>query len=149
MGTLQIKKNIKGYAPTNIEMKNAIAFWLYVLCGMIFLMVIVGGLTRLTHSGLSMVNWRPVTGWLPPISIDDWENAFGLYKNTPEYNQKNYGMSLEDFKSIFWLEFIHRLWGRIIGIAFAIPFIYFLIKGWIGRKLIYKLIAIFLMGAFQ
>ena len=126
-----------------------IANWLFVLCGMVFFMVTLGGLTRLTHSGLSMVDWRPATGWLPPINLAEWQAVFELYKESPEFKKINYDMTVEDFKSIFWLEFTHRLWGRLIGVVFLLPFTFFVIKGWVTRSLLPRLIVIFLLGGFQ
>ena len=139
---------------TNISIQHTdpekiIAAWLFVLCGMVFFMVILGGLTRLTHSGLSMVSWRPVTGWLPPIGVQEWQSVFDLYKETPEFKKINDGMTIDGFKSIFWLEYSHRLWGRIIGIVFIFPFLFFLFKGWIRRGLAPRLIIILIMGGFQ
>ena len=112
-------------------------------------MVFLGGLTRLTHSGLSMVDWRPITGWLPPMDLQAWQSAFDLYKESPEFKQINDGMNIEGFKSIFWLEYSHRLWGRIMGIVFLLPFIFFIVKGWVDRGLMPRLIVILLMGGFQ
>jgi heme a synthase len=129
--------------------EKVIAMWLFVLCGMVFFMVILGGLTRLTHSGLSMVNWRPMTGWLPPIGVQEWQSVFDSYKETPEYKKINEGMTLDGFKSIFWLEYSHRLWGRIIGIVFILPFLFFFFKGWLSRRLAPRLIIILFMGGFQ
>ncbi len=135
---------------TDIKSSNKIiAHWLLVLCGMVFIMVILGGLTRLTHSGLSMVDWRPVTGWLPPLNPGEWQAVFDLYKESPQYKKINYGMTVEDFKSIFWLEFIHRLWGRSMGVVFFVPFVFFLIKGWVTRPLVPRLIFIFILGGLQ
>ncbi len=128
---------------------KSIATWLYILCGMVFFMVILGGLTRLTLSGLSMVDWRPVTGWLPPMNPIEWQAVFDLYKESPEFKKINYGMTVEEFKSIFWLEFMHRLWGRILGVVFLLPFLFFLLKGWITRPLIPRLILIFILGGLQ
>ena len=126
-----------------------VGYWLLIMCAMVLVMVILGGVTRLTHSGLSMVVWEPITGWLPPLTIDEWQDLFLLYKETPEFKKINYGMSLDDFKSIFWLEYFHRLWGRIIGLAFLLPFFYFLLRGWISRSLASKLIFIFILGMAQ
>ena len=139
---------------TNISIQHTapekiIAVWLFVLCGMVFFMVILGGLTRLTHSGLSMVSWRPITGWLPPIGVQEWQSVFDLYKETPEFKKINDGMTIDGFKSIFWLEYSHRLWGRIIGIVFIFPFLFFLFKGRIRRGLAPRLIIILIMGGFQ
>jgi len=126
-----------------------VGYWLLIMCAMVLVMVILGGVTRLTHSGLSIVIWEPITGWLPPLTIDEWQDLFMLYKETPEFKMINYGMSLDDFKSIFWLEYFHRLWGRIIGLAFLLPFFYFLLRGWISRSLASKLIFIFMLGMAQ
>lgn len=129
--------------------QKVIAYWLFVMCAMVFVMVILGGVTRLTHSGLSMVDWRPITGWLPPLNDAEWQSVFELYKQSPEYKKVNFGMDVEGFKSIFWLEFIHRLWGRAMGVAFILPFVFFLVKGWISRPMVPRLIFIFLLGGFQ
>ena len=126
-----------------------VGYWLLIMCAMVLVMVILGGVTRLTHSGLSIVIWEPITGWLPPLTIDEWQHVFLLYKETPEFKKINYDMGLDDFKSIFWLEYLHRLWGRIIGITFLLPFFYFLLRGWISRSLASKLIFIFMLGMAQ
>ncbi|MAF49300.1 MAG: COX15/CtaA family protein [Rhodospirillales bacterium] len=123
--------------------------WLLVLVGMVFVMVVLGGLTRLTGSGLSMVDWRPVTGWLPPITDAEWRAVFGLYREIPQYREINEGMTLDGFKSIFWLEYVHRLWGRLIGLAFALPFLYFLYRRLISRKMAPWLISMFILGGLQ
>lgn len=126
-----------------------VGLWLFALAGMVFVMVIIGGLTRLTNSGLSMVEWRPVTGWLPPLSDAAWEATFRAYQATPEYRHVNAGMSVAEFKGIFWLEYIHRLWGRLIGVAFFAPFLFFLVRGWLDRKLAPRLALIFVLGGLQ
>lgn len=128
---------------------RVIAWWLFALCAMVFVMVVLGGITRLTESGLSMVDWHPVTRWLPPFSQTDWQAAFDHYREFPEYQKKNIGMTLAEFKTIFWFEFAHRLWGRLIGIVFAIPFVVFLAKRWIDRALAPKLLIVFLLGGLQ
>ncbi len=128
---------------------RVIGIWLLCICGMVFAMIVLGGFTRLTESGLSMTNWRPVTGWLPPLSDASWLAHFEAYRTSPEYLQINRGMSLDEFKGIFWLEYLHRLWGRIIGLAFAIPFSLFLWKRWIDKRLFLRLSALFLLGGFQ
>jgi cytochrome c oxidase assembly protein subunit 15 len=143
-GFLASNVNFRQYTPNKI-----IASWLFLLCGMVFVMVIIGGLTRLTHSGLSMVDWRPLTGWLPPMSANEWQAVFNLYKGSPEFEKINYDMTVESFKSIFWLEFVHRLWGRIMGIVFLLPIIVFAMKGWITRHLWPRLLVIFLLAVFQ
>jgi cytochrome c oxidase assembly protein subunit 15 len=134
--------------PASRRDEIVIAYWLLTICAAIFVMVVIGGVTRLTHSGLSMVEWEPIMGILPPLSEDAWMATFDKYKQFPEY-QTNLGMDLEGFKSIFWLEYIHRVWGRTIGMVFLIPFLYFLIKGTIKRPMFPKLVIMFLLGGMQ
>ena len=129
--------------------ERTIGLWLLVIAGMVFAMVVLGGVTRLTESGLSMVEWRPVTGWLPPLTQEAWEQAFAAYQKFPEYHKVNAGMTLAAFKGIYWLEYLHRLWGRLIGLAFALPFLLFLAKGWINRRLGWKLFGVFVLGGLQ
>lgn len=123
--------------------------WLLTGCFLIFLMVIIGGITRLTQSGLSIVEWNVVTGTLPPLNERQWIEEFQKYQQTPEYQKLNYHFELDDFKSIFWWEYIHRLLGRLIGLVFIVPFIFFWMKGRIGRRLAPKLALIFALGALQ
>jgi cytochrome c oxidase assembly protein subunit 15 len=132
-----------------IDRRRTIGVWLLAVAGMVFAMVVLGGFTRLTESGLSMVDWRPLTGWLPPLSQEAWEQAFGAYQQFPEYRKVNTGMTLAEFKGIYWLEYLHRLWGRLIGVAFALPLLFFLVKGWIDRRLAWKLSGVFLLGGLQ
>ena len=139
----------KGVTVLHSTPNRPLAIWLSICCGMIFVMVVLGGVTRLTHSGLSMVEWKPVTGLLPPLGEEEWLNIFDKYQEFPEYWETNKGMDLEEFKGIFWLEYIHRLWGRAIGAVFLLPFVCFLVKGWIGRKLGFHLAGIFLLGGLQ
>ena len=136
-------------APAGRSHRRIIGYWLLTMALMVFAMVVLGGLTRLTQSGLSMVEWRPVTGWLPPLSHDAWEQAFRAYQAYPEYQKVNAGMTLDDFRGIFWLEYVHRLWGRLIGVAFALPFLVFLVRGWIDRGLGLRLAGLFLVGTLQ
>jgi cytochrome c oxidase assembly protein subunit 15 len=112
-------------------------------------MVVLGGVTRLTGSGLSMADWRPIMGWLPPLDADAWERAFELYRNTPEYRHVNPDMDVQGFKGIFWLEYLHRLLGRLIGLAFLVPFVAFAWKGYIGWRDAPKYAVMFVLGAFQ
>ncbi len=126
-----------------------LAAWLFAVMGMVFVMVVLGGVTRLTNSGLSMVDWRPASGWLPPLNTAEWQAAFTEYRKFPEYAKVNQGMTLGEFKSIFWLEFIHRLWGRTIGVAFALPLVFFILKGWVGRALTPRLLGLFVLGGLQ
>jgi len=128
---------------------TAVVIWLFICAIMIFVMVVLGGVTRLTHSGLSMVEWKPVTGFLPPMTELAWQDTFEKYQQYPEFNIKNPDMGLTEFKSIFWLEFVHRIWGRSIGIVFFVPFIFFLLKNKLDRKLVPKLITMFILGGLQ
>ena len=114
---------------TNIIYKTdrSISTWLLTVIVMVLLMIVIGGITRLTGSGLSMVEWRPIWGFLPPLSEYEWNRVFSLYTNSPEYIKINNGMNLEEFKKIFFWEYFHRLWGRLIGIIFFIPLAFFVI----------------------
>ena len=132
-----------------LKRQNIIVIWLYIIIFFVVCMVIIGGLTRLTGSGLSMVDWRPITGWLPPFSDISWFIIFEEYKKTPEYLLINKGMNLQEFKQIFWLEYIHRLWGRLIGVIFLLPFVFFLFKGWINSVLGIRLLGVFVLGGAQ
>ena len=130
-------------------MQRSIAVWLLACCALVFAMVVVGGVTRLTNSGLSIVEWQPIIGTLPPLSQSDWEVVFEKYHQTPQYKKVNQGMSLDEFKGIFWWEYFHRLLGRGIGLAFFIPFVYFVARKGIDRPLGLKLAGIFLLGGLQ
>ncbi len=119
------------------------------ICLLIFLMVIVGGMTRLTGSGLSMVDWHPATGFIPPFTETHWQELFDSYKQFPQFLKLNQHMDLVGFKGIFWLEFIHRALGRVIGLVFLLPFLYFWFRGMITKSLAPKLIIIFILGGLQ
>ncbi len=125
------------------------ALWLLLLCALVFLMVVVGGVTRLTGSGLSMVDWRPITGLLPPLSDAEWQRVFDMYKTSPEFQKVNAHMDVDAFKSIFWLEYLHRLLGRLIGLAFLVPFVVFLARGYIRRRTWPKYLLMFVLGGLQ
>lgn len=128
---------------------TSIAIWLFVCCALVFAMVVVGGVTRLTGSGLSIVEWKPIVGTIPPITQEDWEVLLEKYRQIPQYEQVNKGMSLDEFKGIFWWEYFHRLLGRLIGLVFFIPFIYFLLRKRIDQELGLKLTGIFMLGGLQ
>jgi cytochrome c oxidase assembly protein subunit 15 len=128
---------------------RAIAIWLLVCCAMIFGIVVIGGITRLTESGLSITEWKPIEGVLPPLSAADWQSEFERYQLIPEYQEINRGMTLAEFKRIYWWEYIHRLWARLIGVVFAVPLLVFLIRGQIRRPLVPHLIAMFVLGGLQ
>ena len=125
-----------------------IAWWLLVCAAMVFVMVILGGATRLTESGLSMVEWKPFT-LLPPMTDAEWQAEYNSYQTSPEFHKKNSWMTVEDFKEIYWLEYIHRLWGRLIGLFFAVPFIWFAYKRALNRTLALKLTGLFALGGAQ
>jgi len=134
-------------------MKNnshkSIIIWLLAGCLLIYAMVVLGGITRLTHSGLSMVEWNMIVGSMPPITNADWQIPFEKYKQSPEYQLINNQFSLEEFKSIYWWEFIHRMLGRIIGVVFLVPFFYFLIKKKFEKPFLKKMFVLLALGALQ
>jgi heme a synthase len=128
---------------------RAIRWWLFSVAALIAVMVLVGGATRLTESGLSIVEWKPVTGALPPLNQAEWAQAFEAYKTIPQYRELNAGMDLAQFKSIFWWEWSHRLLGRVIGIAYLLPFLWFLWRGAVRADIGRRLWLIFGLGALQ
>jgi heme a synthase len=123
--------------------------WLIVVAAMIFFMIVIGALTRLTESGLSMVEWRPVTGWLPPMSDSAWQAELQKYLASPQGRLVNRGFTIAEFKEIFWLEFIHRLWGRLIGVVFALPLAWFWLRGTLSPNLKPRLVALLVLGGLQ
>ena len=123
--------------------------WLLALTTMVLLIIIIGGLTRLTESGLSMTDWKPLLGVIPPLSQDKWLIVFEMYKQTPEFKIVNRSMTLEEFKFIFWWEWFHRVFARLIGVVFIIPLIYFLIKKKVSKSLLLRLPIVFMFGIFQ
>jgi len=129
--------------------RRRVAAWLFLCCALVFAMVLVGGVTRLTRSGLSIVEWQPIVGALPPLSQPEWDETFQKYQLTPEYRQVNRGMSLQEFKGIVWWEYAHRLLGRLIGFVFLLPLLAFWLRGSIDRPLAAKLAGIFLLGGLQ
>lgn len=129
--------------------EKRIAVWLLVCCALIFAMVVLGGVTRLTGSGLSIVEWRPFGGVLPPLDDAAWKAAFEKYQQSPQYRVVNLGMGLAAFKVIFWIEYAHRLLGRAIGAVFLVPFLYFLLARSLRRDLALKLAGIFALGGLQ
>lgn len=128
---------------------RAVGFWLLGCCAMVLAMAVIGAITRLTESGLSIMEWAPISGALPPLSQSEWQRLFDLYRQIPEYQQVNAGMSLAEFKTIFWWEYIHRLWGRLIGLVFALPFLWFWWRGRLDRRLTGLLLVALLLGALQ
>ena len=128
---------------------GAVRMWLFMLAALVFVMVMLGGATRLTDSGLSITEWKPVVGILPPLSEADWRDALAKYRETHEYRTVNRGMSLEAFKVIFWWEWGHRFLGRLIGIVFIVPFAWFMWRRQISLELAPKLAAVFALGGLQ
>jgi cytochrome c oxidase assembly protein subunit 15 len=128
---------------------RAVRWWLVTIAVLIVIMALVGAATRLTESGLSIVEWKPVTGTLPPLNQEQWTQAFDGYKTIPQYRELNAGMTLGEFKTIFWWEWSHRLLGRVIGVAFLLPFLWFLWRGALGADLKRRLWLIFGLGALQ
>lgn len=126
-----------------------VIYWLFTGCFLIFIMVVVGGITRLTHSGLSISNYKLISGTIPPMNEVEWEAAFDLYKQYPEYQKLNNQFTLQDFKDIYFWEWLHRVIGRFIGIVFLLPFLYFLITGQLSKPTIKKSIILLCLGAFQ
>lgn len=126
-----------------------VVYWLFSGCTLIFIMVVVGGITRLTHSGLSMPDYKIISGTIPPINAEQWQEAFELYKQYPEYKKLNSDITLQEFKGIFFWEWLHRVIGRLIGLVFIIPFIYFLITKQLNISTIKKTIILLILGGFQ
>ncbi|HEX5802622.1 MAG TPA: COX15/CtaA family protein [Azospira sp.] len=133
----------------DISARRQVAAWLFVCCTMVFAILVVGGVTRLTHSGLSIVEWQPIVGTIPPLNAQEWEETFEKYKKTPEYQQVNHQMTVDEFKGIFWWEYWHRVLGRLIGLAFFVPFAYFWLRGKLSPALVPKLLGIFVLGGLQ
>lgn len=136
-------------ATTSAHDKRILAAWLAAVALMVMAMVVIGGATRLTESGLSITEWKVVTGALPPLSEQAWQAEFEKYKKIPEYQLINKGMSLHEFKGIYWWEWIHRLWGRLIGLAFFIPMMIFFAQKRIGRDVVPVVLGLFVLGGLQ
>ncbi|MGH6928551.1 MAG: COX15/CtaA family protein, partial [Dongiaceae bacterium] len=128
---------------------RAVGLWLLGLAGMVLVQVMLGAITRLTDSGLSIMEWKPIMGAIPPLSDAEWRRVFGIYQRIAEYHQVNAGMTLDGFKSIFWWEYFHRLWGRLIGAAFLIPFLWFWVRGHLRGRRAGRLAAVFVLGGLQ
>jgi heme a synthase len=142
-------QSIKIPARASTQGLTAVRLWLFTVAALVFLLVSVGGATRLTGSGLSITEWQPIMGVVPPLTHDDWQESFAKYKQTPQYDRVNRGMSLDAFKFIFWWEWTHRFLARLIGVAFALPLLYFLAAGQISRRLLARLGGILALGALQ
>ena len=137
------------FTPADAPVHPSVRRWLLLVAGMIFAMVVLGGLTRLTESGLSMTEWRPLFGWLPPMSDAAWQRLFDLYRETPQYRQVFPDLTVGGFKAIFWLEYLHRLFGRLIGVVFLAGFVILLLRRRLPRRRIPALVALFVLGGLQ
>ncbi len=133
----------------DVSDRRLVAGWLFAVCAMLWVMIVLGGATRLTGSGLSIMEWAPLSGVLPPWSDAEWTRLFALYQQIPQYKLINDGFGLEGFKHIFWLEWTHRLWGRLIGVAFLVPLVVFGVRGAIRRGLWLRLAGFFVLGGLQ
>ncbi|MDY6925395.1 MAG: COX15/CtaA family protein [Pseudomonadota bacterium] len=131
------------------DRSRAVAIWLFATAVLVFAMVVVGGVTRLTGSGLSITEWKPIMGALPPMTAADWAEAFEKYRAIPQYREVNAGMSLAEFQGIFWWEWAHRLLGRLIGLVFAVPFVVFLLMRRLPRRLIGRCAVLLALGGLQ
>ena len=133
----------------NASVRRQVAVWLFICSAVVFSILIVGGVTRLTHSGLSIVEWQPIVGIIPPLNAQEWEETFDKYKKTPEYQQVNHQMSVGEFKGIFFWEYFHRVLGRLVGVVFFVPFVYFWLRRKLDAALVPKLLGIFALGGLQ
>nr|WP_294516158.1 COX15/CtaA family protein [uncultured Rhodopila sp.] len=129
--------------------RRIVAIWLFTVAAMIMVMIVLGGATRLTGSGLSIMEWAPLMGALPPLSDAEWHRLFALYQKIPQYNLLNDGFGLDGFKRIFWLEWTHRLWGRLIGAVFLLPLLWLAATGRIERRMLPRLALLFVLGGLQ
>ncbi len=135
--------------PSAPPRTRAVAIWLFAMCAMLLVMIVLGGATRLTGSGLSIMEWAPLSGAIPPLSHAEWERLFALYRQIPQYSLLHPGMGLSGFQGIFWLEWTHRLWGRLIGLAFLVPLLVLWWRGDIPRRLRPRLVLLFVLGGLQ
>jgi len=135
--------------PDKRSRDRAVATWLLLCCGLVFAMVILGGVTRLSGSGLSMAEWRPIMGTLPPLSEAEWQRVFEIYQQTPEFQKVNSHMDVHGFKGIFWLEYLHRLLGRLLGLVFLLPLVYFVARKYIALRQLPWYLLMFGLGGLQ
>jgi len=136
-------------APEAVRRRHTVALWLFTVCGMILVMIGLGGATRLSGSGLSIMEWAPFRGTLPPLSEPEWQRLYSLYQQIPQYALLNQGFGIDGFKHIFWLEYLHRLWGRLIGLAVLLPLLGLWWRGAIERRLRGRLLLLFVLGGLQ
>ncbi|RBM06376.1 COX15/CtaA family protein [Novacetimonas cocois] len=135
--------------PANAHDRRRVSNWLLAICFMLIGMIALGGYTRLTGSGLSIMDWRPITGMIPPLSHAEWERQFALYKTIPQYKILHDGFGLAGFQQIFWAEWIHRFWGRLMGFVLLLPLIWFAVTGVLSRRLTARLVLFFVLGGLQ
>ncbi|MDB5417277.1 MAG: cytochrome c oxidase assembly protein [Phenylobacterium sp.] len=131
------------------DRSRAVAIWLFALAALVTAMVVVGGATRLTGSGLSITEWKPIKGVIPPLNLAEWQAEFARYRQIPQYQQLNRGMGLGQFQSIYWWEWSHRLLGRLLGVVFFVPFVWFAVRREISRRMAWRLAVLFVLGALQ
>jgi cytochrome c oxidase assembly protein subunit 15 len=146
MATITGATDLRGETTPN---RAPVRVWLYAIALLIIAMIVVGGATRLTDSGLSITEWQPIHGAIPPLNEAEWQEEFEKYQQIPEYQLVNSGMTLDEFKTIFWWEWAHRFLGRFIGVAFLVPLLWFTATGRIGRSLAPQLAGIFVLGGLQ
>lgn len=141
------------HEPTVLVLPNRnsrhVVAWLLVVCVLIYFVIAIGGYTRLTESGLSIVNWEPISGVVPPLSLQQWTAEFEHYQQFPEFKIVNQDMQLEEFKRIYWIEYAHRLAGRLLALVFLVPFVFFLVRGYLSKPLVARLVAVFVLGGLQ
>ncbi len=135
--------------PRGAVSQRPVALWLLACCAMIYAMVLIGGITRLTESGLSITQWNPVMGAIPPLTQQEWQADFQRYQQIPQYRELNSGMTLDQYKHIYWWEYVHRLWGRLIGFAYLLPLLGFVAAGRVRGRLAWQLGGIFVLGGLQ
>ena len=140
---------LPGRRAESLHARRLVAAWLFSVCAMVGGMVVLGGVTRLTGSGLSIMEWAPVSGVLPPLGQEDWRKLFALYRTIPQYHLLHEGMGLDGFQRLFWLEWAHRLWGRLIGLVVFVPLVWLALTGRIDRRLVPRLALIFVLGGLQ
>jgi cytochrome c oxidase assembly protein subunit 15 len=141
--------SVPASADKAVRARPLVAGWLFASAFMVAAMIVIGGITRLTESGLSMVEWRPLIGWIPPLGEAEWQRVWEMYQATPEYRNVNFWMGIDDFKTIFFWEYVHRVWGRLIGVVYALPFFVLLATERIERALLPRLVLLLVLGGLQ
>ena len=146
MTTITGATDLRGVGTRSL---TPVRVWLYAVAILIVTMILIGGATRLTDSGLSITEWQPIHGTIPPLNEAEWQEEFAKYQQIPQYRERNAGMTLAEFKTIFWWEFVHRLWGRLIGVVYAVPLVWFVLRGQVRGRLAWRLGGIFVLGGLQ